>query len=294
MASTEVVTPTLAPVSAPVADAAATPTRQMDPTNLKTYLHRLAEKCAPGMRISDESMVAANAVCLSLAKRLVRTADAIVICRGNQRLSVKEIQTAAVSLNETQLVLEANLFATEAVNRYDPNILNKPERGSNSPSSPPDSSPAQPTQSASQTQSTQSTQPASHPAFQIQSTQPASQTSSQAATPAQSPSGPTATGERRRAVSRSTRANLTLDVARVDAMIRSLTQSDRISEGTPVYLAAFLEHIAAELLRSAATVVVRDRIHTIKARHIITAVESHTELKRLNAEWLLCDAKIDE
>jgi histone H3/H4 len=261
MASTVVITPTTSTTtetSVVALTESATSTRQMDPTNLKTYLHRLAEKCAPGLRISDESMVITNAVCLALVKRIVRTADAIVIVRGNQRLSIKEIQTAAVCLNDSSLVLQANLFATEAVNRYDPSILNRPERGSGGPANSAESSPAQSVGSTSSTSS--------------------------------SPASSISTGERRKSVSRSSRAHLTIDVARVDAMIRALTQSDRISEGTPVYLAAFIEHITAELLRAAATVVVIDKIHTIKARHIITAIQSHAELKRLNAEWLLCEA----
>jgi hypothetical protein len=260
MASTEVLTtPLIQPtIEVPPLGAApmesTTSTRQMDPTNLKTYLHRLAEKCAPGLRISEESMVITNAVCLSLVKRIVRTADAIVIVRGNQRLSIKEIQTAAVCLNDSPLVLQANLFATEAVKRYDPSILNKPERGSGGSVSSTESSPSQPSSSAS------------------------------------TPTIVAPTGERRKAVSRSSRANLIIDVARVDAMIRALTQSDRIGEATPVYLAAFIEHITSELLRAAATVVVIDKIHTIKGRHIITAIQAHAELKRLNAEWLLCEA----
>ena len=270
MATTEVLTPV--PVLAPAPESASAPAleasssgRQMDPTNLKTYLHRLGKKVTSGMHISEESMVTTNELFLSLAKKVVRTADAIVICRGNQRLSLKEIQAAAVTLNDSQLVLQANIYAMEAIHRYDPTIPIK------SPSS--------------------STEPGP--------TQPVSQTSSQAATPSQpppseAPPSEVPAGTRRKAVSRSSRANLTIDVARVDAMIRYLTESDRISETTPVYLAAFLEHIATELLRAAEYVTLHDGIHTIKSRHVILAVRAHEDLKRLNAEWLLCEIPEDE
>ena len=80
--------------------------------------------------------------------------------------------------------------------------------------------------------------------------------------------------------SRSSRAGLQFPVGRVHRHLRSGNYGSRIGAGAPVYLAAVMEYLVAEILElsgNAAKEMKKNRIHP---RHIQLAVKNDEELNR--------------
>uniref|UniRef100_F7FQZ2 Histone H2A n=1 Tax=Ornithorhynchus anatinus TaxID=9258 RepID=F7FQZ2_ORNAN len=93
-----------------------------------------------------------------------------------------------------------------------------------------------------------------------------------------SPSGPRRSGPRR---SRSSRAQLRFSVSLVDRFLRRGRYSRRVAEGTPVFLAAVLEYLTAELLELAGHTAGAHRRQRIAPVHLRQAVRDDPELDRL-------------
>merc|ERR1712216_496542 len=86
-----------------------------------------------------------------------------------------------------------------------------------------------------------------------------------------------------RPVSRSTRAGLQFPVGRVARHLRQGRHAARVGAGAPVYLAAVLEYLAAEVLELAGNAARDNRRSRIVPRHIQPAVRNDDELARLMA-----------
>ena len=101
-------------------------------------------------------------------------------------------------------------------------------------------------------------------------------------TPKKSPSG-AASGRGKRAESstRSFRAGLQFPVGRVHRHLREGRFSERIGAGAPVYLAAVLEYLAAEILELAGNASRDNKKQRIVPRHIQLAVRNDEELNKL-------------
>ena len=84
-----------------------------------------------------------------------------------------------------------------------------------------------------------------------------------------------------RPVSRSTRAGLQFPVGRVARHLRQGRHAQRVGAGAPVYLAAVLEYLAAEVLELAGNAARDNRRSRIVPRHIQLAVRNDEELARL-------------
>merc|ERR1711898_40527 len=85
----------------------------------------------------------------------------------------------------------------------------------------------------------------------------------------------------RKAVSRSARAGLQFPVGRIARFMKQGRHAERVGAGAPVYLAAVLEYLAAEVLELAGNAAKDNKKTRIIPRHIQLAVRNDEELNRL-------------
>ncbi|KAN0084264.1 Histone-fold-containing protein [Tylopilus felleus] len=81
--------------------------------------------------------------------------------------------------------------------------------------------------------------------------------------------------------SRSQRAGLQFPVSRTHRNLRKLAQGRRIGSGAPVYLAAVLEYLAAEILELAGNAARDNKKRRINPRHLQLAIRNDEELSKL-------------
>ncbi|UYV80982.1 hypothetical protein LAZ67_19002361 [Cordylochernes scorpioides] len=81
--------------------------------------------------------------------------------------------------------------------------------------------------------------------------------------------------------SRSSRAGLQLPVGRIHRMLRRGKYADRIGAGAPVYLAAAIEYLVAEILELAGNAARDNKKSRIIPRHLQLAIKNDEELSRL-------------
>jgi len=84
-----------------------------------------------------------------------------------------------------------------------------------------------------------------------------------------------------KAQSRSARAGLHFPVGRVSRFLRKGRYASRVGAGAPVYLAAVLEYLAAEILELAGNAARDNKRTRIIPRHIQLAVRNDEELNKL-------------
>mmetsp|Transcript_3175 Transcript_3175/g.499 ORF Transcript_3175/g.499 Transcript_3175/m.499 type:complete len:125 (+) Transcript_3175:50-424(+) len=93
-------------------------------------------------------------------------------------------------------------------------------------------------------------------------------------------------------VSRSQRAGLQFPVGRIARFLRSGRYSDRVGTGAPVYLAAVLEYLAAEVLELAGNASKDNKKSRIVPRHILLAIRNDEELNRLMHNTTISDGGV--
>ena len=84
-----------------------------------------------------------------------------------------------------------------------------------------------------------------------------------------------------KATSRSAKAGLQFPVGRIARYLRQQRVASRIGAGAPVYLAAVLEYLTAEILELAGNASRDNRRKRIIPRHLQLAVRNDEELNRL-------------
>ena len=84
--------------------------------------------------------------------------------------------------------------------------------------------------------------------------------------------------------SRSFRAGLQFPVGRVHRHLRQGRYADRVGAGAPVYLAAVLEYLAAEILELAGNASRDNKKVRVVPRHIQLAIRNDEELNKLLAD----------
>ncbi|GLJ18285.1 hypothetical protein SUGI_0323390 [Cryptomeria japonica] len=87
--------------------------------------------------------------------------------------------------------------------------------------------------------------------------------------------------EGKKAVSRSSKAGLQFPVGRIARFLKAGKYAERVGAGAPVYLAAVLEYLAAELLELAGNAARDNKKTRIIPRHIQLAVRNDEELSKL-------------
>ena len=84
-----------------------------------------------------------------------------------------------------------------------------------------------------------------------------------------------------KAKSRSSRAGLQFPVGRIHRLLRKGNYADRVGAGAPVYLAAVLEYLTAEVLELAGNAARDNKKTRIIPRHLQLGVRNDEELNRL-------------
>ncbi|XP_067871172.1 histone H2A-like [Heterodontus francisci] len=93
--------------------------------------------------------------------------------------------------------------------------------------------------------------------------------------------GKTSGKARSKAKSRSSRAGLQFPVGRVHRLLRMGNYAERVGAGAPVYLAAVLEYLTAEILELAGNAARDNKKSRIIPRHLQLAVRNDEELNKL-------------
>ena len=84
-----------------------------------------------------------------------------------------------------------------------------------------------------------------------------------------------------RPVSKAARAGLQFPVGRVARFLKTGKYADRVGAGAPVYLAAVLEYLAAEVLELAGNAAKDSKKSRVVPRHIQLAIRNDEELAKL-------------
>ena len=88
---------------------------------------------------------------------------------------------------------------------------------------------------------------------------------------------------RAKAKSRSNRAGLQFPVGRVHRLLRQGNYAERIGAGAPVYMAAVMEYLTAEILELAGNAARDNKKQRINPRHLQLAIRNDEELNKLLA-----------
>ncbi|VAI38718.1 unnamed protein product [Triticum turgidum subsp. durum] len=79
-------------------------------------------------------------------------------------------------------------------------------------------------------------------------------------------------GDRKKAVTRSVKAGLQFPVGRIGRYLKKGRYAQRVGSGAPVYLAAVLEYLAAEVLELAGNAAKDNKKTRIIPRHLLLAI----------------------
>eukprot|EP00798_Chlamydomonas_sp_ICE-L_P007596 gene7596-biopygen17379 len=85
----------------------------------------------------------------------------------------------------------------------------------------------------------------------------------------------------KKAVSRSSKAGLQFPVGRVARYLKKGKYAERVGAGAPVYLAAVLEYLCAEVLELAGNAARDNKKTRIVPRHVQLAIRNDEELSKL-------------
>ena len=92
---------------------------------------------------------------------------------------------------------------------------------------------------------------------------------------------PARKGGKAKAVSRSAKAGLQFPVGRVARYLKKGRYAKAVGADAPVYLAAVMEYLAAEILELAGNAARDNKKHRIVPRHVQLAVRNDEELNKL-------------
>jgi len=90
-----------------------------------------------------------------------------------------------------------------------------------------------------------------------------------------------------KATSRSAKAGLQFPVGRIHRLLKKGNYAKRVGAGAPVYLAAVLEYLAAEILELAGNAARDNKKQRIVPRHLQLAIRNDEELNRLLGDVII-------
>ncbi|XP_010455640.1 PREDICTED: probable histone H2A.7 [Camelina sativa] len=88
-------------------------------------------------------------------------------------------------------------------------------------------------------------------------------------------------GPKTKSVSKSVKVGLQFPVGRIGRFLKKGRYAQRISRGAPVYMAAVLEYLAAEVLELAGNAAKDNKKTRIIPRHLLLAIKNDEELGKL-------------
>ncbi|GLJ46095.1 hypothetical protein SUGI_0970910 [Cryptomeria japonica] len=88
-------------------------------------------------------------------------------------------------------------------------------------------------------------------------------------------------GAKKKSVSKSVKAGLQFPVGRVSRYLKKGRYAKRVGSGAPIYIAAVMEYLAAEVLELAGNAARDNKKNRIIPRHILLAVRNDEELGKL-------------
>jgi histone H2A len=88
-------------------------------------------------------------------------------------------------------------------------------------------------------------------------------------------------GEKKKSTSSSSKAGLQFPVGRIGRYLKKGKYASRVGAGAPVYLAAVLEYLCAEILELAGNAARDNKKSRIVPRHLTLAVKNDEELNKL-------------
>ena len=95
-----------------------------------------------------------------------------------------------------------------------------------------------------------------------------------------------------RPVSRSAKAGLQFPVGRIARFLKQGRYAERIGAGAPVYMAAVMEYLAAEVLELAGNAARDNKKTRIVPRHIQLAVRNDEELNKLMSNTTIANGGV--
>ncbi|KIK98898.1 hypothetical protein PAXRUDRAFT_823317 [Paxillus rubicundulus Ve08.2h10] len=99
-------------------------------------------------------------------------------------------------------------------------------------------------------------------------------------------------GEGDKSQSRSSKAGLQFPVSRIHRMLRRCNYGKRIGSGAPVYLAAVLEYLSAEILELAGNAARDNKKRRINPRHLQLAIRNDEELSKLLGDVIISEGGV--
>ena len=93
-------------------------------------------------------------------------------------------------------------------------------------------------------------------------------------------------------MSRSARAGLQFPVGRLARHLKRGRYTERVGAGAPVYMAAVLEYLVAEVLELAGNAAKDQKKNRINPRHILLAVRNDEELNKLMANATISEGGV--
>lgn len=93
-------------------------------------------------------------------------------------------------------------------------------------------------------------------------------------------------------VSRSARAGLSFPVGRIARMLKQGRYSQRVGVGAPVYLAAVLEYLVAEILEVSCMVVKQNKKSRIVPRYIFLGLKEDEEFNKLFQNTIITNSGV--
>ncbi|KZV98120.1 histone-fold-containing protein [Exidia glandulosa HHB12029] len=99
--------------------------------------------------------------------------------------------------------------------------------------------------------------------------------------------GKNSLGDGKGAQSRSHKAGLQFPVGRIHRLLKKGHYAQRVGAGAPVYLAAVLEYLAAEILELAGNAARDNKKARIVPRHLQLAIRNDEELNRLLGDVII-------
>eukprot|EP01128_Nolandella_sp_AFSM9_P012839 TRINITY_DN9675_c0_g1_i1.p1 TRINITY_DN9675_c0_g1~~TRINITY_DN9675_c0_g1_i1.p1 ORF type:complete len:414 (+),score=80.55 TRINITY_DN9675_c0_g1_i1:22-1242(+) len=224
--------------------------------SLATYIYKVLKQVHPDIGISKKAMSITNSFALDIFHRLAGEAGNLSRYNKKETVSSREIQTAVRLILPGELAKHAVSEGTKAVTKY---VASEGGGGEINSESGSDSEQTNEDNNEGESDLEQSNE----------------ETSDKDVAMANIKKGPGAQ------LSRSSRAGLQFPVGRIHRMLREGKFAPRIGAGAPVYLAAVMEYITAEVLELSGNAARDCKQIRIVPRHIQLAIRNDEELNKL-------------